>query len=96
MALRRLSQHNKRHPKRWLWYVDGDITSDAYVKYKAIKEVCAYYAVPVWNGNTEFVASHAGQASWAAKYMPDSLHPNEVGHKWYANRVENFVLSNAE
>lgn len=77
-------------------YIDGDMTNTPYLRYKAIKEVCAYYGVPVWNGNTEFGASPLDSDAWKTKYMPDTLHPNIAGHIWYANRVEQFILNLAK
>lgn len=76
-------------------YIDGDTTSIPYLRYKAIKEVCGYYGIPVWNGCTEFSANPS-DTKWCAKYMPDGLHPNFVGHTWYANRVEQFILNLAK
>ena len=77
-------------------YIDGDITNAEYAKYKAIREVCAYYSVPVWNGNTEFGASPLDNAEWKTTYMSDGLHPTNAGHIWFANRLENFILSLAK
>lgn len=77
-------------------YVEGDVSNVPYHKHKIISEVCAYYSVPVWNGNKEFGASPLDSTAWATKYMPDGLHPSYEGHTWYANRVENFVLSLAK
>lgn len=83
-------------PKSSQRYIEGDMTNTPYLKYKAIKEVCAYYGVPVWNGNTEFGANPSDSTAWANKYMPDTLHPSIDGHVWYANRIENFILSQAK
>lgn len=77
-------------------YIEGDTSNTPYLKWKAIKEVCAYYSVPCWNGNTEFGASPSDSTTWKDAYMPDGLHPSDVGHVWYANRVENFILSLAK
>ncbi len=73
-------------------YIDGDMNNRPYLKYKAIKEVCAYYGIPVWNGNTEFGASPYDSEDWKYKYMRDGLHPTHEGQIWYANRVEDFIL----
>lgn len=75
-------------------FIDGDLTT-SFHKYKAIRDVCNYYGIPVWNGQTEFGA-HPRDLAWKNKYMPDGLHPNRIGHEWYANRVEQFVLNLAK
>lgn len=77
-------------------YIEGDTTNSPYLIWKAIKEVCAYYSVPCWNGNTEYGASPSDSTTWRSTYMPDWLHPNYAGHTWYANRVEDFILSLAK
>ena len=83
-------------PRDDMRYIDGDMTSFAYVRTKAIREVCAYYGVPVWIGALEFGANPADSADFKNKYMPDGLHPNQAGHTWYANRVEQFILNLAK
>lgn len=77
-------------------FIEGDATNKIWLKYKAIKEVCAYYGIPVWNGYVEFGANPLDSAAWKTKYMPDGLHPNDLGHIWYANRLEDFILSLAK
>lgn len=76
-------------------YNSNDPDNIYWIKYKAIRDVCEYYSVPVWNGCTEFGA-HPMNAAWKDAYMPDGLHPNNAGHQWYANRLENFILSLAK
>ena len=83
-------------PRDDMRYIEGDMTSFAYVRTKAIREVCAYYGVPVWIGAFEFGANPADNADFKNKYMTDGLHPNQLGHAWYANRVEQFVLNLAK
>lgn len=73
-------------------YVEGDPINMVWLKYKAIREVCAYYSIPVWNGYVEFGANPLDSEAWKTKYMPDGLHPNDLGHIWYANRIEDFIL----
>ena len=80
-------------PRDDMRYIEGDMASFPYVRTKAIREVCAYYGVPVWIGALEFGANPADSADFKNKYMPDGLHPNQVGHTWYANRVEQFILN---
>lgn len=77
-------------------YIEGDLTNLPYVKFKAIKEVCAYYSIPVWNGNTEYGGSPLDSTAWRAKYQDDLTHPTVIGHTWYMNRVEDFVLNLAK
>lgn len=72
-------------------FLFDDNTNDAWRMYKAIRDVCAYYCVPVWNGMTEFGANPIDNTQFAELYMPDQLHPNDAGHTWYANRVEDFI-----
>lgn len=72
-------------------FLFDDNTNDAWRMYKAIRDVCAYYCVPVWNGMTEFGANPIDNTQFAKLYMPDQLHPNDAGHTWYANRVEDFI-----
>lgn len=72
-------------------FLFDDNTNDAWRMYKAIRAVCAYYCVPVWNGMTEFGANPIDNTQFAELYMPDKLHPNDDGHVWYANRVEEFI-----
>ena len=76
-------------------YNSNDPDNIYWMKYKAIRDVCEYYSVPVWNGCTEFGA-HPMNTAWKDAYMPDGLHPNNAGHVWYANRVEDFILSLAK
>lgn len=72
-------------------FLFDDTTNDAWRMYKAIRDVCAYYCIPVWNGMTEFGANPVDNTQFAELYMPDKLHPNDAGHTWYANRVEEFI-----
>lgn len=73
-------------------YDSNDPNNIYWIKYKAIRDVCEYYAIPVWNGCTQFGA-HPSDTDWKDAYMPDGLHPNNAGHQWYANRVEDFILN---
>lgn len=66
------------------------------IKVKAVKEVCAYYSIPLWIGHENFGWNPDDNATTKADLMPDGLHPNVDGHIWYANRIENFILSNAK
>ena len=66
------------------------------IKQQAVLEVCAYYSVPVWQGMYEFGFHPNDNATTKAELMPDGLHPSEAGHIWFANRVEDFVLSLAK
>ena len=58
----------------------------------AIKEVAAYYAIPVLDlyatsGIVPYVEENR------ALYAPDGLHPNEAGHERIAKRLEGFLIS---
>lgn len=66
------------------------------IKVKAVKEVCAYYSIPLWIGHENFGWNPDDNATTKADLMPDGLHPNNDGHIWYANRIEDFILSNAK
>ncbi|EHU2205185.1 SGNH/GDSL hydrolase family protein, partial [Acinetobacter baumannii] len=65
-------------------------------KFKAITEVCDYYGVPVWAGHKNFGFHPDDNATFKSTYMPDGLHPSDSGHIWYANRLEQAILSNAK
>ncbi|MCW1517828.1 SGNH/GDSL hydrolase family protein [Acinetobacter baumannii] len=65
-------------------------------KFKAITEVCDYYAVPVFAGHKCFDFHPDDNATFKSTYMPDGLHPSDAGHIWYANRLEQAILSNAK
>lgn len=83
-------------PQKWDRF-DAEQPADKVVaKWLAIKRVCEYHSVQCWNGNTEFGASPTNSETWMQTYMPDGLHPSELGHIWYANRVEDFVLNLAK
>ncbi|MCU4365466.1 SGNH/GDSL hydrolase family protein [Acinetobacter variabilis] len=64
-------------------------TSD---KQKAVVMVCEYYSIPLWEGYKEFGFHPDDSDVMAANLMPDKLHPNNAGHIWYANRIEDFIL----
>ncbi|MEN8395939.1 SGNH/GDSL hydrolase family protein [Acinetobacter baumannii] len=65
-------------------------------KFKAITEVCDYYAVPVFAGHKCFDFHPDDNATFKSTYMPDGLHLSDAGHIWYANRLEQAILSNAK
>ncbi len=65
-------------------------------KFKAIKDVCDYYSIPVWAGHENFGFHPDDNATFKSTYMPDGLHPSDAGHIWYANRLEQAILSNAK
>lgn len=65
-------------------------------KFKAITEVCDYYAVPVWSGHKNFGFHPDDNTTFKSTYMPDGLHPSDAGHVWYANRLEQVIISNAK
>lgn len=58
----------------------------------AIKEVCAYYSIPVLDlynmaGLTPYVPSVK------VRLMPDGLHPNEEGHEIISSKIQWFLES---
>ncbi|WP_047473154.1 SGNH/GDSL hydrolase family protein [Acinetobacter sp. ZOR0008] len=65
-------------------------------KFKAIKDVCDYYSIPVWAGHENFGFHPDDNATFKSTYMPDGLHPSDAGHIWYANRLEQIILSMAK
>ncbi|WP_432432402.1 SGNH/GDSL hydrolase family protein [Acinetobacter pittii] len=65
-------------------------------KFKAITEVCDYYSVPVWAGHKNFGFHPDDNAAFRSKCMPDGLHPSDDGQVWYANRLEQPILSAAK
>ncbi|WP_258579948.1 SGNH/GDSL hydrolase family protein [Acinetobacter baumannii] len=65
-------------------------------KFKAITDVCDYYSIPVWAGHKNFGFHPDDNATFRTKKMPDGLHPSDEGQDWYANRLEQPVLSLAK
>jgi len=55
-----------------------------------IKEVAAYYAVPVLDLHT-MSGIQPNHALNRKLYCPDGLHPNDAGHKLIADRVAGFL-----
>lgn len=58
----------------------------------AIKEVCAYYSIPVLDlynmaGITPYVKSVR------VRLLPDGIHPNEEGHKIISSKIQFFLES---
>lgn len=67
---------------------DGKPELKAYVE--AIREVCAYYAVPV----LDLYSVSGMQPQFQLireRYMPDGLHPNDEGQKLIARRLTAFL-----
>lgn len=58
----------------------------------AIKEVCAYYCIPVLDLYTECGFTPDVSASKSV-YMPDGLHPSEVGHKRLGDKITSFLTT---
>ncbi|HCU44763.1 MAG TPA: hypothetical protein DF610_07615 [Sphingobacterium sp.] len=79
-------------PSAWQRYIEGDADNLAYLKTKAIIEMCAYHGVPVWIGCKEFGFNPLDNEVIKNTLMPDELHPNIPGHTWYANRIEDWLL----
>ncbi|EKB37800.1 SGNH/GDSL hydrolase family protein [Acinetobacter baumannii] len=70
--------------------------TDVDKKFKAITEVCDYYSVPVWAGHKNFGFHPDDNATFRSTYMEDGLHPTNAGQVWYANRLEQTILSVAK
>lgn len=69
---------------------DKGLTLDDYVN--MIKEVAAYYSLPVIDLYTSSGICPDIDII-KGKYVPDGLHPNDNGHILLAERVANFILS---
>lgn len=56
----------------------------------AIKEVCEYYSVPVLDlyGSGELSGN---TPEWYKEYMPDGVHPNDIGHQIIAKKLGKFL-----
>lgn len=65
-------------------------TLEQYVK--AVKEVCAYYGIPVLDMYSENNMSPYITATKTA-YYTDGLHPNTAGYARIANRIEKFLMA---
>ncbi|HFE9690987.1 GDSL-type esterase/lipase family protein [Acinetobacter baumannii] len=83
-------------PRTGFRFTPSGATEDIDKKYKAIVDVCDYYSVPVWAGHKNFGFHPDDNAAFKTKYMPDGLHPSDEGQIWYANRLEQIVLSIAK
>lgn len=57
---------------------------------KAIREVCEYYSIPVLDMYKES-EMHGNVWAWCEKYMPDGLHPNDLGHEIIASKLQKFL-----
>ena len=71
-------------------------TNPESLKQKAVKEVCEYYSIPLFESYAKFGFNPTDNSAMKSALMPDGLHPNAAGHAWYANRVEDFILSLAK
>ncbi|HCQ9956885.1 TPA: SGNH/GDSL hydrolase family protein [Acinetobacter baumannii] len=83
-------------PRTGFRFTPSDATEGIDKKFKAISEVCDYYGVPVWAGHKNFGFHPDDNAAFRSKYMPDGLHPSDDGQVWYANRLEQVILSAAK
>lgn len=77
----------------WQPYMRNEKNNIAWLKTQAILDVCSYYGIEVWVGCDKFGFNPRDNETLKTAYMPDGLHPNTAGHTWYANRVEQFILS---
>ncbi|WP_035372552.1 SGNH/GDSL hydrolase family protein, partial [Acinetobacter guillouiae] len=81
-------------PRTTFRIIEGG-TGQASLKQKAVRDVCGYYSIPLWEGYKEF-GFHPDDSPEFVKYMYDGIHFTELGGKWYANRVEDFILNLAK
>ncbi|MDA4857554.1 GDSL-type esterase/lipase family protein [Acinetobacter baumannii] len=83
-------------PRTGFRFTPTDATEGIDKKFKAISEVCDYYGVPIWAGHKNFGFHPDDNATFRTKKMPDGLHPSDEGQIWYANRLEQPILSLAK
>lgn len=57
---------------------------------RAIREVCEYYSIPVLDMYKES-GMYGNMQVWCDKYMPDGLHPNDLGHEIMAHKLQKFL-----
>ncbi|MEG0343803.1 MAG: SGNH/GDSL hydrolase family protein [Acinetobacter sp.] len=81
-------------PRTTFRIIEGG-TDQASLKQKAVRDVCGFYSIPLWEGYKEF-GFHPDDSPEFVKYMHDGIHFTELGGKWYANRVEDFILNLAK
>lgn len=60
----------------------------------AIRDVAAYYAIPVYDTYAMTMANPVSNPAWATKYMPDRLHPNDAGSKLLGEKVATWIKGN--
>ena len=65
-------------------------SSDLICFVKAIREVCEHYSIPVLDLYKES-GMHGNMRVWCDKYMPDGLHPNDLGHEIMAHKLQKFL-----
>ena len=69
---------------------EGVSAKPLYDYVKAIREVCEYYSVPVLDLYRE--SGIAGNVKVVCDiYMPDGLHPNDLGHEIIAHKLQKFL-----
>ncbi len=70
------------------YFVYKDLTTSP--THDAIKEVCAFYSVPLCDLKSEGRVPYS-YPSWQTNYAPDGLHLNDIGNEVLSRRVEAFV-----
>ena len=68
----------------------SDKTADLVCYVRAIREVCEHYSIPVLDMYKES-GMHGNMQIWCDKYMPDGLHPNDLGHEIMAHKLQKFL-----
>lgn len=56
----------------------------------AIREVCEHYSIPVLDMFKEG-EMYGNMKVWCDKFMPDGLHPNDMGHEIIADKLQKFL-----
>ena len=72
--------------------IKKDVDAPLKVYVNAIREVAAYYSIPV----IDLYATSSLQPNVEVikeKYVPDGLHPNDAGHEVLAEVIANALLS---
>lgn len=81
----------------------GGLDTDIEPYVGAIKEVCAYYSIPVFDSYTlsgltphilqTLQGTETGYTDMYNPYIPDGTHPNQEGHEMWAKKVAGFISS---
>lgn len=78
---------HRMEEKRFTWC---DKSSDLICFVRAIREVCEHYSIPVLDLYKES-GMNGNMQVWCDHYMPDGLHPNDLGHEIIAHKLQKFL-----